>query len=193
MGRFGHPVSRKSLFPTKGTDFTRRVMMREARKTNWVKAALCICMAFVLVASGFTPVQAASKGYSFKYKKVSIKPGDSAEKFLKKAGKPDSADRANSCATEGYDYTYDYGSFILTTCTKNKKKKAKQYVCSIKLVTDKVKTAEGIKIGSTEKQVKKKYKNAKSKYGVYSATKGKTKITIEVTDKKVTAIEITKK
>lgn len=151
-----------------------------------LQAAGCLILAFVIAV---TDVQAAS-GYYFKYNDEKATPGSSAEKFLEAAGEPEKTSKTNSCATKGYDYKYEYKDFILKTYTNDKKKNATQYVNSIVFTTNKVKTPEGVKIGSTEKTVKKKYKNAKEEFGVYTKKKGKTKIMITVDDGKVTAIEI---
>ena len=52
------------------------------------------------------------------------------------------------------DRVYQYEDFILYTYSNSNK--GKEYVNGITFLTDKVKTKEGIKIGSTLKQVQKK-------------------------------------
>lgn len=134
-----------------------------------------------------------NKGYGFKYKGIKVMPGDDASKFLKKVGKASKTTRYNSCLTDGYDYTYKFKNFTLSTYTKNKNSNAVQYVSSIELTSKGVKTLEGIKLGSSEKQVKKKYKNAKKSYGIYTKAWKKTKILISVKNKKVISIMICEK
>ena len=51
------------------------------------------------------------------------------------------------------------------------------------------KTKEGIKIGSKEKTMKKKYGRARDNFGVYTYKKGKMGITFTVDDGKVSAIQ----
>lgn len=165
--------------------------MRMNKQT--VKRILCLCLAFVMLFTATPAVEAATKGFYFKYNKVKAIPGEDASKFIEAAGEADDVSKTNSCATKGYDYTYTYEDFILETYTEKKTKDATQYVNSITFLTDEVKTPEGIKIGSKESTVKRKYKGAKKSFGVYSLTKGETKITVEVEDKKVTAIKIMKK
>ncbi len=155
-----------------------------------MKNVMCLMLALVLAFGSVCAVSAASKGYYFTYNKVKATPGSKAASFIKAAGKATKTTKTNSCATKGYDYTYKYADFTLTTYTEKKTASATQYVRSIQLVTDKVKTAEGIKIGSTESAVKKAYKGAKSLGGVYTATKGSTKIVIAVKDDAVTDIMI---
>ena len=68
----------------------------------------------------------------------------------------------------------------------------KEYVSGITFLNGKVKTKEGIKIGSTLKQVQKKYGKKKAKFGIYTYKKGDCKLQIEVTDDKVTNIRYIK-
>lgn len=158
---------------------------------------ICVALALVLASAATitvsTEAQAASKGYFFKYEKTKATPGKAAAKFIKAAGKAKSSKKANSCATKGYDYTYEYDDFKLGTYTTTKTVGAKEYVSYIELTSDKVSTAEGIKIGSSESLVKSKYKTAKKNFGVYTAIKGNTKITIAIDNGKASEIKIMKK
>lgn len=140
----------------------------------------------VLVSASAVPVQAAPKGYIFKYKKVSASMHGKAAVLMKKAGQPVSQKRSKSCAYDGLDSTYVYKDFILTTYSHSVK--GEQYINSITLRTDKVATKEGIKIGSPYNAVVKKYGKAKDNLGVYTYTKGKSKLQIEVTEDEVTKI-----
>ncbi len=156
-----------------------------------MKKVTKVFMSLALVCSlilGICAVNAdAASGYKFKYKGVSITIGDKATRFIKKAGKPKSKTEKKSCAYGGKDRTYKYSYFTLTTYSKTDN--GTEYVNSITLTSSKVSTREGIKIGSTEKQVKKKYRKAKENFGVYSVTKGKSKLLITVDDGKVTKIQ----
>lgn len=140
----------------------------------------------VLVSASAVPVQAAPKGYIFKYKKVSASMHGKAAVLMKKAGQPVSQKRSKSCAYDGLDSTYVYKDFILTTYSHSVK--GEQYINSITLRTDKVATKKGIKIGSPYNAVVKKYGKAKDNLGVYTYTKGKSKLQIEVTEDEVTKI-----
>lgn len=155
-----------------------------------MKMIMSLLLVFSLVAGlSVTSVDAAS-GYKFKNKGVSITIGSNARRFIKKAGKCTRTAK-KSCAYNGEDITYKYDNFTLTTYST--KKGGKEYVNSITFTNSKVSTKEGIKIGSTEKQVKKKYKKAKENFGVYTATKGKSKIIITVDDGVVSAIKYVSK
>ena len=154
---------------------------------RYAKMMLSMLLVCALVLGACVIRTDAASGYSFKYKGVSITIGSDATKFLKKAGKPKSVTKQKSCAYNGMDRTYTYSYFKITTYSNTDN--GTEYINSITLTSKKVSTKEGIKIGSTEKQVKKKYKKATESHGVYTATKGKTKLIITVSDGKVTAIQ----
>lgn len=156
-----------------------------------MKQLAALCLTAVLMVSFMLPASAASKGYTFKYKGVSVSIGSDATKLIKKAGKASSTKRVKSCAHKGEDTTYTYKDFTLRTYSE--KKGGTEYVMEIILKTSKVKTAEGIKVGSKEKDVTKKYGKKKASFGVYTYTKGNTKLLIEVSDKKVSEITYTGK
>ena len=156
------------------------------RKGLFSKAIMAGLVA-VMLLTGLVPVsEAASKGYQFKKNGVTISMHSKAEKFLEKAGKPLKKKVTKSCAYDGKDRTYQYKDFILYTYTNSDK--GPEYVNGITFCTNKVATKEGIKIGSTEETMLGKYGDVKAKYGVYTYTKGKSKLQFEVTDGKVTNI-----
>lgn len=157
-------------------------------KCNVFRRFLAVCLAATLVFAMALPVSAAS-GYSCKYKSVTAKPGDNASKLKKKV----SAKRKQSpsCAAGGYDYIYDGKDIKLETYTTKKSKSATEYINSITFKTKTPKTKEGVKIGSSLKTVKSKYKKAKN--GVNTFSKGKTKLQIVIKNDKVTAIRYLKK
>lgn len=166
--------------------------MREKMKNRTkVVRSFAVFMVMVLLAGNtITPVSAKSKGYKFAYKKVSVYMGGPAKKLIKKAGKPVSKTVKKSCAYKGKDRTYKYKNFILYTYSNSDK--GAEYISGITFLNGKVKTKEGIKIGSTLKQVQKKYGKKKAKFGIYTYKKGDCKLQIEVTDNKVTNIRYVK-
>lgn len=133
-----------------------------------------------------TPIQAKSKGYVFTYKKVSVGMHDKAQKLLKKAGKPSATKVKKSCAYKGKDRIYKYKNFILYTYSHTDN--GEEYVNGVTFLTSRISTPEGIKIGSSLQDVKKKYGKGKEKFGIYTYKKGKSKLQIEVTDDVVTNI-----
>lgn len=151
------------------------------------KRVICFLMVLAMMASAMqVPAKAAPKGYLFKYKGVLASMHGKADALMKKAGKPLSQKRSKSCAYNGLDSTYVYKDFTLTTYSNSVK--GAQYINSITLRTNKVATKEGIKISSSYNTVVKKYGKAKDNFGVYFYTKGKSRLQIEVTDKKVSGI-----
>lgn len=142
---------------------------------KWV---LVLCMAMLVCFMADATVNAASKGFVFTYKKVSVGMNDKAASLIKKAGKPKKKSESKSCAFQGMDRTYTYADFTLSTYSKSKK--GEEYVNGITLLTSKVSTKEGLKIGSSKNDMIKKYGKGKSEFGVYSYTKGKSKLMIEM-------------
>jgi hypothetical protein len=164
--------------------------MNKATFKTMCKTIVTLCLAAALLITSVLPASAAAKGYSFKYNGVSITINSNASSFIKKAGKA-TISRAKSCAHKGEDVTYKYSSFTLKTYSE--KKGGTEYVQEIKLTSSKVSTPEGLKIGSSETDVTKKYGKAAAKFGVYTYTKGNTKLLITVSNKKVTAISYASK
>ena len=153
-------------------------------KTIFQKLA-AICMALIIGVSGASAsVQAAPKGYLFTYHKVTVSMHMAAKKFISKAGKPLRTKVSKSCAYDGKDRTYTYKDFILYTYSNTNT--GPEYVNGITFLTGKVKTKEGIKMGSTLSAVKKKYGTAKNHFGIYTYQKGKCKLQVEITNNKVT-------
>lgn len=163
-------------------------------KGNVFRRFLTVCLAAALVFAMALPVGAAS-GYSCSYKSVTAKPGDKASSLKKKVGAKQK--KSPSCAAGGYDYIYDGKDIKLETYTTKKSKSATEYIRSITFKTKKPKTKEGVKIGSSLKTVKNKYKKTDSGKtpadGVNTFSKGKTKLQISIKKGKVTGIRYLKK
>lgn len=148
---------------------------------------LALALALTVLAGGLCSAQAAPKGYKFKYKGVTAGMNDKAEKLIKKLGDV-TPTKKKSCAYDGETFTYNAKDLKLVTYTN--KEGGTEYIQSVTFKTKEIKTAEGVKIGSKESTVKKKYgKNAKPDYGVYKFKKGKMTLYITVEDEKVTGIE----
>lgn len=141
-----------------------------------------------MVQSGSAQANAASKGYKFTYAKETIMMGQTAAGFIKAAGAPDKKTAKKSCAYDGKDITRKYEDFILYTYTNSNSSAAKEYISGITFLTENVSTAEGIMIGSSKDDVIKAYGKKAPKYGIYTYTKGHTKLQIEVSGSKVTNI-----
>ena len=155
-------------------------------KMNVKKIITMILVAVMICSSLTATTNAASKGYQLKYKGGTVSMGSKASALIKKAGKPVKKVVKKSCAYKGKDRTYQYKNFILYTYSNSDK--GTEYVNGITFLNSKVKTKEGIKIGSSYASVKKKYGKGTSNFGLYSYKKGKSKLQIEIINKKVTNI-----
>ena len=129
---------------------------------------LAICLMFCFAACGSTtneenpqqggsnaPAQtqtdtaeAASK-FSFTYKGAEIKLAQPAAPILEKLGEPMKYTESASCAFEGLDKSYYYGSFYLETYPQGEE----DFVLGWWFADDTVTTAEGIYIGSPKADV----------------------------------------
>ena len=146
-----------------------------------------VCLTAVVAIGGVSaPASAKSKGYVFKYKGVSVTMNGAAKKLIKKAGKPSKKTVKKSCAYKGKDRTYTYKDFQLKTYSKTNN--GAEYVSEIRFRSNKAVTKEGIRIGSSLKDVTKKYGKAKARFGVYTFKKGSSKLQIMLNGNKVSAI-----
>lgn len=171
-------ATRKNITDDKRRTEGKRMKMRRCRLV-----ALILALALVLPMISDAKIEAKS-GYYFKNAGVKVTMGSAAKKFIKKSGKPISVKKKKSCAFKGYDRIRKYSSFILYTYTNTKT--GPEYVNGVTFLTASAKTAEGIGIGSTSKQVKKAY--GKASNGLNTFSKGKTKLMIIIGNGKVSAV-----
>ena len=100
-------------------------------------------------------------------------------------GEPKSYTEETSCAFEGLDKTYFYGSFYLSTYPMGDK----DFVYSVWFADDSVSTAEGIRIGSTKAQVESAYGTAAfNGSNAFVMTKGESTLTVILKDGEVSEI-----
>lgn len=93
------------------------------------------------------------KSFAFIYKGTEITFNAPAEPIVAALGEPKKYTESTSCAFEGLDKSYDYGSFYLETYPEN----GKDYVYGWWFVDDLVATEEGVSIGSSQADVEKAY------------------------------------
>ena len=124
--------------------------------------AILMAAAMLLVVAGCgtdTPAdtqggsQSQEKSFSFTYKGTEITFKAPAEPIVAALGEPHKYSESPSCAFEGLDKSYDYGSFYLETYPEN----GKDFVYGWWFVDDLVATEEGISIGSAQADVEKAY------------------------------------
>lgn len=94
-----------------------------------------------------TPVETNS--YMFTYKSTDIAMKADAAPILAALGEPISYTEETSCAFEGLDKTYYFGSFYITTYPDGDTDR----IFSLWFADDSITTAEGIYIGASEAQV----------------------------------------
>ncbi len=103
--------------------------------------------------SGNTTGQVSGKGYVFLYNGVTVSVDGDMAPVLEGLGEPVNYFEAASCAFEGLDKTYTYGSFEIVTYPQGEK----DCVSTIILKDDTVSTAENISIGSSRESVTNAY------------------------------------
>lgn len=124
-------------------------------------------------------------GLAFVYQGITIQPNAPAEPILSALGDPKSYTEEASCAFDGLDKTYFYGSFYLQTYPAADGER----VFCLWLVDDAVTTPEGIYIGSTEQQVKDAYGEENLDGSACVVTQGDCKLTLILTDGVVSSIQ----
>lgn len=94
--------------------------------------------------------------YTYEINGVSVAMNENMEPLVEKLGEADNYFESESCAFQGMDKVYTYGSVKITTYPKDDK----DYVYTIELLDDTVSTPEGISIGSSKSDVEEKYGKA---------------------------------
>lgn len=134
------------------------------------------------------PEKTKDAGYSFLYNGVDIKMNDKAAPIVEILGEPLEYFEAESCAFQGLDKTYYYSGFELHTYPID----GVDYVFSILFVDDSVSTPEGICLGSSLDDVIKAYgESYEEDMGMYTYTKGDSKLAFLIEHDVVSSIEYT--
>lgn len=130
---------------------------------NFIKTTMILTMAACLTACGSTTsdsadsttevasTQAASgpSGYTYELSGTTVYIGADMSTLLDSLGDADSYFEAESCAGQGKDKTYTYGSVVITTTPSGDA----DIVSTIDLRDDTVSTDEGISIGNSKDEV----------------------------------------
>lgn len=164
---------------------------------HFASILLLLCLLISMAACGdTTPAEtttapaaapeAATDGYVFSFKGQQIYMSADAQPILDALGEPVSTTEQTSCAFDGLDKTFYYGSFYMDTYPVD----GKDYVYSLWLVDDTVTTAEGLYIGATQAQVESIY-GAEGFNGsnAYIMTKGGSRLTIILEEGLVSSIQ----
>lgn len=117
-------------------------------------------------------------------KTVPLNMGDPAS-TLEELGEPSSSFTATSCAFEGEDHIYTYGtSYQVTTSTVE----GNEVITCVQLLDDMVATPEGIRIGSSNHDVFAAMDVQPNETGNYQFKDGKTELSIVIKDENVISI-----
>ncbi len=103
-----------------------------------------------------------ANGFAFAYKGTDIIPNAKMDAIETALGEPTNYFESDSCAFQGKDKVYTYGSVVINTYPEN----GVDYVYTIQLKDDTVQTKEGIYIGATVEDVKAKYGNPAKDTGI---------------------------
>ena len=95
----------------------------------------------------------AYTGYTFELNGTEIQLNAKMEPIADALGEPDSYFESESCAFQGLDKVYTYGSVVITTYPED----GVDYVYTIELKDDTVETVEGLYIGASKDEVIKTY------------------------------------
>ncbi len=95
----------------------------------------------------------AQKGYVFIYNDVVMEMDADASSAIEQLGEPNSYFEAPSCAFEGVDKKYTYGSFELDTYPEGEK----DYISAVVFKDDSITTPEGVGIGDSREKLAEAY------------------------------------
>lgn len=161
-----------------------------------MKKVLCLLLAslFVLCLVGCDGKPAdnnggnntPTEGYSFTYNGTKIAMKAAVADLLTAIGPWKSYNEETSCAFEGLDKTYFYGSFYLETYPQGDK----DYVSSVWFADDSVATEEGVAIGDDMAKVEQAYgKEAYNGTNAFVCDKGESRLTVLMADGVVSSIQ----
>lgn len=132
------------------------------------------------------PTSQPKETFTFTYNGTKISLNADAAPIVAALGTPKSYTEEPSCAFDGIDKTYYYGSFYMSTYPMN----GKDYVFSIWFADDSVATQEGIRIGSAKTAVEAAYgADTFNGSNAYVVNKGETKLTVILKDDAVSSVQ----
>ena len=147
---------------------------------------LAVIMLLSLAGCGSTDIDPQEENFSFTYNGTKITLGAEAAPIIDALGEPRSYTEEPSCAFDGMDKTYYYGSFYLSTYPME----GKDFVYSFWYADDSVATEEGIRIGSTKAEVEAIYgADCFNGANAYTQAQSNSKLTILMEDGMVSSIQ----
>ena len=126
------------------------------------------------------------KGYVFEYNGVKIGMDMEAAPIISALGEADSYFEAPSCAFEGLDKTYSYGSFEIDTYEQD----GKDYISTVFFCDDLIETPEGVCLFETKADMIKAYgEGFKEEFGMLVYEKEGMKLKFILEGDEITSIE----
>lgn len=146
---------------------------------------LTAVMLFSLAGCGSDNPDSQEENFSFTYNGTKITLGAEAEPIIDALGEPRSYTEEPSCAFDGMDKTYYYGSFYLSTYPMD----GKDYIYNLWFADDGVATDEGIRMGSSQSQVENAYgKEYFNGTNSFVLTKGESRLVILIEEDTVSSV-----
>ena len=125
----------------------------DANKTDPSDATVKPISGATTEPGGATAAPSQDNGYVFKKGDVTVIMNAKAADIIAALGEPTSYYESPSCAFEGMDKTYSYGSFDVTTYTSG----GVDYISGVVLWDDSIETPEGLYIGASAADVQRIY------------------------------------
>lgn len=130
---------------------------------------------------------ASGSDFHFELKGASVAPGMSQEDLLAALGDADKTFEAPSCAGQGTDYTYTYGSVEITTVPGAS---GANEVSAIVLKDDLVSTPEGVSLYMSTEEMTKAYGDGYTVSGsAYTYVRGKVQLQFVIEKDEITSIQ----
>ena len=146
---------------------------------------LAAIMLLSLVGCGSTDIDPQEENFSFTYNGTKITLGAEAAPIIYALGEPKSYTEEPSCAFDGMDKTYYYGSFYISTYSLD----GKDHIYNLWFADDGLATDEGVRIGSSQSQVEDTYgKECFNGTNSFVMTKGQSRLVILIEDDTVSSI-----
>ena len=146
---------------------------------------LAAVMLLSLAGCGSADPDPQEKEHSFTHNGTQIRLGSEAAPIIDALGGPISYTEGPSCAFDGVDKTYYFGSFYLSTYPMD----GKDYVYELWFADDGVVTDEGIGIGSSRSQVEDAYgKDHFDGTNSFILTKGQSRLVILIEEETVSSV-----
>ena len=133
-----------------------------------------------------TDKPAEPKGYVFESNGVKVGVDMEAAAIVAALGEPNSYFEAPSCAFDGLDKTYNYGSFEISTYEQD----GKDYITSVVFCDDLIETPEGVSLYETKADMVKAYgEGYVEEYGMLVYAKDGMKLMFLLKEDEITSIQ----